>query len=134
MQLFLNGGEVSLDDFSRQDLPRSVLNSLFSWCRAEGDDGEEHMGWWADTFSDVPQDLFGSRLWLLQRAKLTDDTVLRAKEYAEEALQWLIEDGVASSVEVTAERNGADRLDMLVTVRKPSGKDIAMRFQDVWSF
>lgn len=134
MQLFLNGAESTLDDFSQQDLPRAVLNSLFSWGRAEASDEKEHQGWWADTYAEVPGDHFGSRLWLLRRAKLTDETLLRAKEYARESLVWLLDDGVASDVEVEAVRGGLDRLDLMVTIRKPGDKSIAMRFQDVWSF
>lgn len=133
MHMLINGSEHTLSDFCQDDLARAVVISLFSWRRAEDDDdlpGDSRFGWWADTFNEQKT---GSRLWLLLRSKLTEATLRRAKMYAEEALQWLIDDGVAGSVEVTAERGGMNRLDMSVTVTKPDKSELAMRFQDVWS-
>lgn len=46
-------------------------------------------------------DRIGSRLWLLGREKQLAEVVRRAKDYAEEALAWLIDDGVARRVSVT---------------------------------
>ncbi len=135
MQLFINGVQTTLSDFIKDDLPRAVINSLFSWRRAEDDDdlpGTSKEGWWADSFDD-DGDRFGSRLWLLSRSKLTDETQLRAEEYAQEALQWLIDDGVASSVDVKAERGGENRLDLVITITQPGQKDLTARFADVWS-
>ena len=67
MQLFINGHQTTLADFMKDDLPRAVINSLFSWRRAESDDilpGTSRYGWWADTYDDDGEK-FGSRLWLL---------------------------------------------------------------------
>ena len=57
-------------------LARAVISSLFTWARAR--DGDElptpespRMGFWGDTYSPVTGDRWGSRLWLLSRAKLT---------------------------------------------------------------
>lgn len=134
MQFFLNGREARLDDFISDDLARAVVNSLFSWRRAEDSDavtGGAHEGWWADTYAEGG-DLFGSRLWLLQREKLTDETLLKAKEYVEEALRWLVDDSVAGAVEVAIERVGVDRMDLSVIVRKPDLSSLDLRFQNVW--
>ena len=89
-------------DALHADLTRAVTISLFTWRRANPDDdlpGDLRMGWWGDSFPSVPNDRIGSRLWLLSRAKLTAETVTRAREYAEEALRWLVEDGIAARVE-----------------------------------
>ena len=135
MEVFLNGRKTSLSDYIDDDLTRAVINSLFCWRRAEADDdlpGVSRCGWWGDTFE--VDDKFGSRLWLLSRAKITDQTPLQAKEYAEEALQWLIDDGVAADVVVTVERATFDRLDMSVTITKPSDTTESLRFQNMWSY
>ena len=137
MQLYLNGRESSLSDLEDDDLARAVYNSLFSWARAKDDDdlpGSSRYGWWGDTYADDVDDRFGSRLWLLMRAKLTDEVVQHAEEYANEALQWMIDDGIASSVTASAERVGQDRLDLSIEIFKPMD-DVATtaRFQDVWS-
>lgn len=135
MQLFINGSQTTLSDFMKDDLPRAVINSLFSWKRAEDDDelpGTSREGWWADSFND-DGDRFGSRLWLLSRSKITDETLLRAEEYAQEALQWLIDDGVAVSIDVKAERGEKGQLDLVITISQPEQKDLTARFADVWS-
>ena len=46
---------------------------------------------------------FGSRLYLLQRAKNTLKTQALAIAYAQEALAWLISSGRATAINVTAE-------------------------------
>lgn len=89
-------------------LTTAVILSLFTDRRAADDDvppsGDptDRRGWWADEFLEVPGDRYGSRLWLLARAKRTNETVLRAKEYISEALAWMLEDRVASAVEALA--------------------------------
>lgn len=89
-------------------LQTAVLISLFTHRRAEPDDvlpnsALGRRGWWGDAFPVVEGDLIGSRLWLLWREKRLDSALRRAEEYAREALRWLVEDGVARSVNVTAE-------------------------------
>mgnify|MGYP002608449332 CR=1 FL=1 len=134
MYFFLNGQSSTLSDFVSDDLARAIVISLFSWRRAGKDDplpGKSRMGWWADTFDGEE---IGSKLWLLSRAKLTRGTLEKAREYAQESLQWLIDDGVAAEVQVTAERGEMDRLNMSVNVVKPDQTSLSARFEDVWSF
>ena len=69
-------------------LKSAVWMSLGTDRRAENDDvlpgGDgDKRGWWGDSFR---QRRIGSRLWLLERQKITADTLLRAEEYAAEAL------------------------------------------------
>lgn len=56
-------------------------------------------GWTGDALDHLRRRI-GSRLWLLSRAKQTEETRLRAVAYAEEALAWLTEErGIPVSVE-----------------------------------
>lgn len=50
---------------------------------------------------------FGSRLYLLERAKNTDKTAQRVDGYCREALQWMIDGEKAKSVEVYVQRDNA---------------------------
>lgn len=61
---------------------------------------DQQRGWWADADSVRPTNThrMGSKLWLLSRAKLNLATRRRAATYAREALQWLIDRGIASTV------------------------------------
>lgn len=120
-----------------EDLPRSVLISLFSWRRANPDDdlpGTDRFGWWGDTYPELFNDRIGSRLWLLSRAKLTRQTVLRAKEYAEESLKWLVDDGVADTVVVESERQGLSTLALGVRLTRGNTDLLNIRFVDVWNY
>lgn len=108
-------GDLALDGASLAEdagLTTAVVLSLFSDSRALDIDelppGEtDRRGWWGDIVPpagvEPGDDRFGSRLWLLAREKQTNETLNRARGYATEALQWLVEDGIAESVDVDSE-------------------------------
>lgn len=73
----------------------------------------------------------GSRLWLLSREKITAETLQKCKDYAEQALAWLVKESVAEKVEVAVERNGLDRVDLLVLISRDA-ENIRLQFADVW--
>ena len=127
---------------SDEGLETAVIISLFSDRRAKPDDplpdpnNSDRRGWWGDLASpDVEGDQIGSRLWLLERSKTLDSVLVQAKEYAQEALQWLIEDGVAARVVAETERQndpGEDRLALKVEIHKPDGSVILFNFEAQW--
>lgn len=85
-------------------LASAVLMSIFSWRRGavgEADDEGRKYGWWADT----PQRKLGSKFWLLRRTSITPSVMQKAKEYCEEALKWLIEDGICRTITVEVRQN-----------------------------
>jgi phage gp46-like protein len=132
----------SNDLVSDHGLKTAALISLFTDRRARDDDelpdstSTDKRGWWGDLVSpEVEGDEIGSRLWLLSREKTTPETLTRAEQYAKEALQWMIEDGVAASIKVKAERvssYNATRLDLSVVIRKVDGSVEAMKFDTQW--
>lgn len=134
INVFIDGRPAG--DLSQADaLLRAVLISLFTWRRAKPDDitEGEKMGWWGDGVEPLAtNDRIGSRLWLLSRAKLLPQTFNIAREYAKESLDWLVEDGVASRVEVQAERHGMDGLALGVTIYRSNGDKVALRFDNAW--
>ncbi|WP_188260878.1 phage GP46 family protein [Azospirillum tabaci] len=131
----IDGAPLSLDLTKGDPLARAVLMSLFTWGRAKPGDvlpADQKMGWWGDTFPTVTGDRIGSRLWLLSREKLTQETVNRAREYAKEALAWLVADGVAQRVEVTADRRGPDGLSLICRIWRRDGTPTDIRFDNAW--
>lgn len=138
-QITIDGKPINLGMHPDQSLVRAVIISLFTWRRANPDDplpGIDRFGWWGDNFADASNDRIGSRLWLLSREKMTQTTVTRAQEYAEEALQWLVDDGVAARVVVEAERQGTDRIALACRIYRnlADGLPLDLRFSDLWSF
>jgi len=129
--------KIDDDLASDRGLVTAVILSLFADSRAENDDvppsGDEtdRRGWWGDEFADVEGDRIGSRLWLLDRAKRTNEAVLRAKQYVLEALQWMLDDSVVEEIEVTASTDGAALLES-VTLHRPGKDPVTLRFGAVW--
>jgi phage gp46-like protein len=94
-------------DFATEDgLETAIILSLYLDRRAAADDtlpdgSANRRGSWMDDFQTPANYQLGSRLWLLAREKQLPDVLRRAKTYVEEALQWLIDDGIAHSVVCT---------------------------------
>jgi phage gp46-like protein len=124
----ISGPQLAEDD----GLESAVVMSLFTDRLAEGDSGGPRRGWWGDTYADVPGDQIGSRLWLLAREKQLPAVLVRVEDYATEALQWLIDDGVAAAVDAQASFPGRGLLGVLITVSRRDGTRTALRFQWTW--
>ena len=132
------GGDIALDgpDLATDSgLRTAVVLSLFLDGRARrGDqlpDGSgDRRGWWADALAE--DDPIGSRLWLLSREKQTAEVAERAREYTEEALAWLIRDGVARAVRAEAEWVERGLLGLRVEIERPTGDVFEHRFGKLW--
>ncbi len=114
------------------DLQTAILISLFTDRLARADDDFEdsdRRGWWGD--SGEEQQL-GSRLWLLRREKLTTEVARRAEEYAQEALAWLVDDGVVSATESSAQIIWPNRLNLFIRYLPPDGQWQTLRFYWIW--
>ncbi|MCY1532985.1 Phage protein GP46 [compost metagenome] len=131
--LAFDGNDLQLDD----GLSTAILISLFSDRRARIDDTlpgatTDRRGWWADAYAQIPGDQIGSRLWLLGREKELAEPMRRAKEYVQEALAWLIADGIAVRVDVvpTVPRRGV--LNLAITVQRADGSRENHQFDVLW--
>lgn len=131
--LSIDDGDITGDE----GLETAVFISLYTDMRARLDDNydnDDRRGWWGDQ-TVGNNDQIGSRLWLLDRAKTTNENIRLAKIYVEEALKWLVEDGVAKKVEVAAERSGQagnDRLYISASIYKSDGTSVTYKFDAFW--
>lgn len=143
--MLLTGGALATDE----GLRTAVLISLFTDARASEDAempeaGDDRRGWWGDQFADDAgpeagtandRNRIGSLLWLLGRAKATTANLQLARRSCEDALAWLVRDGVASRVAVEVEallvEGSKRRLAIGVDVYRPSGPD-RQRFDFTW--
>ena len=132
LQLKLEDGDLAED----KTLETAVAISLFTDRRVT--DGElpagilDKRGWWGDLFPPVEDDQIGSKLWLLERGKINNETLAQAETYAIEALNWMIEDGVAATIEANADffEGSSDRITLAVTITRPTGE--ADTFSLIW--
>ncbi len=118
-------------------LRTAVVISLFTDRRAEADDelpaGEsDPRGWWGDDLADLPDDRIGSRLWLLARRKILPATLVEARQMVEEALAWLVEDGIAARVEVEVSHRPPTTLAIAVGIVRPAGDRVDFSFDNLW--
>lgn len=124
---------------SGSDLETAVLISLFTDRRADPDDvipdgGQDRRGWWGDLYADKP---IGSKLWLLDRSKRTEAVRQRAQGYIADALQWLVDDGVAASVVAVAQwqqlaGSSKPMLACLITITEPDARVTQFNYQWAW--
>lgn len=151
----LNDLKISWADFLEGDLSTgnndlvtdagletAVLISLFTDRRADDDDelpdpdNPDRRGWWGDLITDIPEDKIGSKLWLLERSKTTEQTLVDAERFIKESVQWLIDDGVASSIDVIVERQGEPDWTILafqIKIKKLDGRIISVNFDNRWT-
>lgn len=110
----------------------AVLVSLFTDRRAAPDDvvpDGDRRGWWGDSYATSP---IGSRMWLLLRAKRTTETARRAKDYIAEALQWMLDDGVAAKVDVETFWLRQSMLGAVVTIYRHDGAVVKFDYSWAW--
>lgn len=120
------------------DLDTAAIISLFTDRLAHPDDrlpdpqDGDRRGWWADW--DAEEGLLGSRLWLISREKQTEEVRLRVEDYCREALQWMLDDDVADTVEISAEwnRQAPGRLDVDVVISRARAVLLSRHFSWAW--
>lgn len=134
----LQGGVLAAEN----GLETAVIHSLFTDARALPDDPlpqaeADRRGWWGDAAppvvsgAPVDGDKYGSRLWLLHREKQLPEVLRRAKEYIEEALAWLIEDGIAERVDVETFVHRPGVLGFSIVIPRPEGSQ-EFTYQFAW--
>ena len=114
-------------------LQTAVLISLFTDRRAPV--GElpygvrDRRGWWADALADG--DETGSLLWTLTPGKETAGILVRAESHASEALAWLVDDGHAETVSVSAAWEPPGAMTIGVDIRLSDGSSEEVQFSAI---
>lgn len=124
---------------ARMELATAILIQVFTDKRLpEGmrraNDDTDPRGWWGDSIKldGEPAGETGSLVWTLEREILNDDTARQAKDYIEDALQMILDQGAVSRFVVTT---AAVRLQGLLTIKidafDRAGKPLASFVYDV---
>jgi len=115
--------------FDGSALETEIIISLFTDARVTDDElpegDNDKRGWWGEPI--------GSKLWLLKRALATKETLDRAESYSAEALQRLVEIGLAREINTKARWLNAGVMLLEIEVVKPDGDTLSIRFKDMWS-
>lgn len=110
-----------------ESLETPVLISLFTDSEASSQEIrtaslDRQQGWWADAdaLREPGARRMGSKLWLLSRGKTTLETCRRVEGYCKEALAWLVDAGIVSSIAVVASRPRIGVVAIDLTLTRPS--------------
>lgn len=121
----LSGDLVSTGGLIQADrgLATAVSISLFTWR------GSPESWWGSDDAAT-----FGSEIWRLHGRKQSQDTLSASVGYVKDALRWLITDGIASDVQVSAgwvpTEDGRNVLWWEVGIIRPG--ETAVEYVGVW--
>lgn len=113
--LVIVNGQPEMDD----GLQNAVFISLFT-----------DKSWWANSILPDNEQTT-SELSTLDRSVLTNKTRLDAEEYARQALSWMVSDGLASKISVSAEIVAIGVLGLIITIEQP-GKQSTVRYKINW--
>ena len=119
-------------------LQTAIVWSLITDKRATADDilpdgSDDRRGNWGDAWPEIDGHQLGSRDWIvLNRAKQTQETLNAAIDSARDALQWLIDQGIAANIDVTGEWVRSGLLGRTITVTRPNGATTTFRYDTVW--
>lgn len=123
------GGDIApVDDFRS-----SIIASLFSDARADASQvaiPQYRRGWIGDSVLQRGENPYGSLLWLLEQARLTQDTLNKAIDYARQSLQWFVSDGLASSVDVEGEISRGT-INLAINITTIAG-NVESHYVDLW--
>lgn len=87
-------------------------------------------GWWGDSIDEIGT--LGGYLYEAFPGKLTDDTARSVKDLVAEALAWMVDDAVASSVDCSANISG-ENIVVGVVIAKPDGVSESFSYEIKWS-
>ena len=93
------------------------------------DQTSDRRGWPGDTFADEP---WGSKLWLLDRAKLTTDVRNKAVTYAQTALDRHLKPDYAKLVTVTGSIPQFQMLQLDIAITRPDDSELSLSIKQRW--
>jgi phage gp46-like protein len=118
--------DAGAGDFVTTDAEDSaIVVSLFSDRRAFPDEVADPMkrrGWIGDEVAEVTGDRHGSGLWLYEQRRLTPEVANGVRMEAVASLQWMVEQGLVTSVAADVVKNYVVRsVTINITCALPSG-------------
>ena len=82
----------------------AIVNSLLIDKRYNNE-----QGFWGDVLLGRS---IGSLLWTLERSTINETTLVLIKQYSTDALQWLLDQKIVTSIDVTVYRQSINRINL----------------------
>lgn len=107
--------------------------SLFTDARAPSAlvaEPQNRRGWIGNLMTAQTMRQLGSILWVLDQTRLTQETLNIARLAAQDAFQWMIDDGVALAVLVDVVR--ASQSGIIIHIQITDTSNVVSRYQTLW--
>lgn len=107
--------------------------SLFTDARAPAAlvaEPQYRRGWIGNLMTASTMRQLGSILWVLDQTRITQETMNVARLAAQDAFQWMVDDGVALGVLVDIKRNGQSGLIVYIQITDTS--NVVSQYQTLW--
>ena len=124
-----------LDLLLTNTLENAVIISIGSYARevtGETANTEPDIGgWWGDAVEDNLIKL-GGYLHKAFHKKLTNATCRDIEGFVNDALKWMVNDGIAKETSCSASISGSKMISMTVIITKPSGSPETFTYEFNW--
>ena len=110
----------------------AILMSLITDKRADESEVKQpqnRRGWWGNSLNDDIDYEIGSKLWLLEQERATQDILNNSIDYTSECLSWMIEDNLVDDIIIDAELNDNEIILEIKFIRKNNESII---FYNLW--
>ncbi len=127
-EAFTGSGDIVSSDF----FDTAILVSLFAEKRANESEVLEPLlrrGWIGNEVT--PGFEIGSKIWLYEQSRLTNSVLNSITNAAKQALQWLVDDGFAVSIDDVEAIVTKTGINLTVTIRRPNSK-VEKRHYTLW--
>lgn len=120
---------------SGSDLQTAILLSLFTDARVDDyvppppSAAPDRRGCWTDTYAGYQ---IGSRLWTRMRLVKNQTTLSLIEGDVQDALAWLVTDGVVASFNIQAAWVNRTMIGLSIVARMPTGDPQTFAYQWVW--
>jgi len=136
---FAMGSDGDLE--TGRELETALLISLFTDAQADPGDivlDNDPRGWWADTYAayedptltPIPNDRIGSKLWQIFNRPRNQDTLNWATDQILVCTNWMLVDGVASTIDATMFFAGSGGVGATIVV---TANGVPTRYEYAWS-
>lgn len=126
--LFFDGGDL----LTGESLENAVIISIGSISRLAGREFTAELhddGWWGESTNE--DDSWGAELQALVPGKSVPNVELRARQSVQEALKWIVDDGIAEKIDVSAVAS-SESLDLSIDITR-GGTVENYRYNVLWS-
>jgi phage gp46-like protein len=125
---------VEGSDFaSAEGFETAIATSYFTDARADAvqvQEAQNRRGWVGNIlYLDNGREI-GGLLWVLDQARITEDTLNFAKSFAMDCLQWMTDDNVARSVEVIVEQTDPRSIKIFTNITTVD--NTVLRYVTLW--